>query len=137
MNNDEHFLKIAEDISLNSIAKRKKVGCIIVQNGIIISSGYNTPGSKINSCEDENNKTYWHTLHSEANAIFNLFGKIIDKNNLTMYITLSPCKECAKLILQSGIKKVIYNRKHSCQEGIEFLKEQGIICEYISELINL
>lgn len=129
------FLNIAEQISKLSICKRKQVGSIIVKNNIIISSGYNKNITNNCLCEDEFGNTLWSTFHSEFISIMEC-----SKENLigtTMYITLSPCKECAKLILQSGIKRIVMLNKHSCQEGIEFLKEQGIICEYISELINL
>lgn len=129
------FLNIAEQISKLSICKRKQVGSIIVKNNIIISSGYNKNITNNCLCEDEFGNTLWSTFHSEFISIMEC-----SKENLigaTMYITLSPCKECSKLILQSGIKRIVMLNKHSCQEGIEFLKEQGIICEYISDLINL
>lgn len=133
------YLNIAKEIASLSYCVRKQVGCIIVKNENIISTGFNgTPTGMNNCCENsEDGETLWYVLHAESNAITKLAKSTQNCDNATLYITLSPCQNCAKLILQSGIKRVVMLNKHSCQSGIEFLKEQGIICEYISELINL
>ena len=132
------YLKMAEQIGMLSYCKRKQVGCLIVKDDNILSSGFNgSPKGMDNFCEDESGETLWYVLHAESNAITKLAKNTQNCDNATLYITLSPCKNCSKLILQSGIKRIVMLNKHSCQEGIEFLKEQGIICEYISELINL
>ena len=124
----QKYLEIAEKISELSHAKKKKVGCILVKNNVIISDGYNgTPTGYENECEDCDGNTKWYTLHSEANAITKLvrIGGISAENS-TLYTTLSPCKECAKLILQSGISTVIYKEQYRDTTGIDFLKKSGI-----------
>lgn len=127
------YLKIAENIASLSYCNRKKVGCILVKDENIISTGFNgTPSGMNNCCEDSEGETNWFTLHSESNAILKLAKSTLSSIDSTMYITLSPCKDCAKLILQSGIKRIVYNKKHSCQEGIKFLISQGIVCDYIN-----
>lgn len=125
---DKKYLEIAEKISELSHANKKKVGCILVKNGVIISDGYNgTPTGYENECEDCDGNTKWYTLHSEANAITKLvrIGGISAENS-TLYTTLSPCKECAKLILQSGISTVIFKEQYRDTTGINFLKKSGI-----------
>ena len=125
---DYKYLEIAEKISELSHANKKKVGAIIVKNSVIISDGYNgTPNGFENNCEDQNGITKWYTLHAEANAILKLarIGGVSAKN-ATLYLTLSPCKECAKLILQSGISNVIYKEEYRDKSGIEFLKRSKI-----------
>ena len=128
------YLEVAQKISELSHANKKKVGSIIVKNSVIISDGYNgTPSGYENKCEDQNGKTKWYTLHSEANAITKLVrtGGISAKN-ATLYTTLSPCKECAKLILQSGINNVFYLEEYKDKMGIDFLSKSGInICQLI------
>ena len=125
---DYKYLEIAEKISELSHANKKKVGAIIVKNSVIISDGYNgTPNGFENNCEDQNGITKWYTLHAEANAILKL-ARIggVSAENATLYLTLSPCKECAKLILQSGISNVIYKEEYRDISGIEFLKKSNI-----------
>jgi len=130
----EKYLEIADVWSKLSYAKRKKVGCIIVKDSIIISDGYNgTPTGFDNECEDALGKTKWYVIHAEANAILKLARSNNSANGSTMYITLSPCKECAKLILQSGIKEVCYAEEYKDKDGIDFLNESGIKCERISK----
>lgn len=122
------YLEIAEKISELSHARKKKVGSILVKNHVIISDGYNgTPTGYENECEDCEGNTKWYTLHSEANAITKLvrIGGISAEDS-TLYTTLSPCKECSKLILQSGIHTVIYNEEYRDNEGIKFLMKSGI-----------
>lgn len=130
------YLEIAQKISELSHANKKKVGSIIVKNSVIISDGYNgTPHGFENECEDSTGNTKWYTLHSEANAITKLVRTGgISAEGSTLYITLSPCKECAKLILQSGISKVLYLEQYRDKSGIDFLSNSGIdICQFIQE----
>ena len=110
-----------------SHCKRKQVGALIVKDRMIISDGYNgTPSGFANSCEDNSGKTHWFVLHAEANAILKLAGSTQSATDGTLYLTLSPCKECSKLILQAGIKKLVYVNNYSDNDGIEFLKNHGI-----------
>ena len=110
-----------------SYCERKKVGALIVKDRMIISDGYNgTPSGFENCCEDENGKTQWFVLHAEATAILKLAGSAQSARDATLYLTLSPCKECSKLILQAGIKKLVYIDHYSDSDGIEFLKNHGI-----------
>ena len=127
------YLDIAKSISELSYANRKKVGAIIVKDTMIISDGYNgTPTGFDNECEDSEGNTKWFTLHAEANAITKLVRYSgLPVNGSTLYITLSPCKECSKLILQSGIKNVYYSEEYRDSEGIDFLKLSGINTELI------
>ena len=132
------YLEIAQKISELSHANKKKVGSIIVKNSVIISDGFNgTPHGFENECEDLDGNTKWYTLHSEANAIIKLVRTGgISANGATLYITLSPCKECAKLILQSGINKVYYLEEYRDKSGIDFLSKSGIeICKFIDNNI--
>ena len=127
------YIEIAQKISELSHAERKKVGCIIVKDTVIISDGFNgTPTGYENKCEDADGITKWYTLHAEANAITKLvrIGGI-SAVGATLYLTLSPCKDCAKLILQSGINKVIYLEEYRDKTGIEFLQKSGINCSNI------
>ena len=129
------YLEIAQKISELSHANKKKVGSIIVKNSVIISDGYNgTPEGFENECEDINGDTKWYTLHSEANAITKLVRTGgISAEDATLYITLSPCKECSKLILQSGINRVFYLEEYRDKSGVDFLKNAGIqICQFIN-----
>ncbi len=126
---DIHFMKVAKLYSDLSYAKKKKVGAVIVQNNSIISDGYNgTPSGYCNTCEDSDGKTYWYVLHAEANAITKCSCSC---KGSTLYITLSPCKECSKLIIQSGISRVVYNEEYRDSSGIDFLREFGITCKLI------
>ena len=122
------YLEIAQKISELSHANKKKVGSIIVKNSVIISDGFNgTPTGFENECEDCDGNTKWYTLHSEANAISKLVRTGgVSAQGATLYITLSPCKDCAKLILQSGISTVIYLEEYRDITGINFLKASGI-----------
>ena len=135
---DNVYMSIAHKISELSHANRKKVGSIIVKDSVIISDGYNgTPSGYENECEDLEGNTKWYTLHSEANAITKLVrtggASALDA---TLYITLSPCKECSKLILQSGIKNVYYDEEYRDKTGVDFLNKSGIICKKITENIT-
>lgn len=129
---DEAYLDICETWSRLSTALRKKVGCIIVKNGIIISDGYNgTPSGFDNDCEFEDpfNKTLVtksEVLHAESNAITKLAKSTQSSSGATMYITINPCVECSKLIIQSGIKKVIYKNFYKNHDGINLIKRANI-----------
>ena len=124
---DIAYLKMAAEWAKLSYCKRKKVGALIVKDRMIISDGYNgTPSGFENCCEDESGKTHWYVLHAEANAILKLAGSTQSARDATLYLTLSPCKECSKLVLQAGIKKLVYIDEYSDFDGVEFLKNHGI-----------
>lgn len=124
---DNAYLKIAREWSYLSYCERKKVGAIIVKDRMIISDGYNgTPTGFENCCEDENGLSRWDVLHAEANAILKVARSTQSCQGATLYITLSPCKDCSKLIHQSGIKRVVYQDGYRDQEGIAFLKKAGV-----------
>jgi len=127
---DEAYLDICKTWSQLSCAKRKKVGCIIVKDGAIISDGYNgTPKGFDNNCEilyNGNLKTKKEVLHAESNAITKLAKSTQSSIGATMYITISPCLDCAKLIIQSGIERVIYKDFYRSDEGIKLLKQAKI-----------
>lgn len=132
---DKAYLRIAKEWSRLSYCKRKQVGAIIVKDRMIISDGYNgTPSGFENCCEDENNLTKWYVLHAEANAILKVAGSTQSCEGATLYITLSPCKECSKLIHQSGIKRVVYHEGYKDDSGIQFLQKAGVEIELITDL---
>jgi len=129
---DIAYLKMAEEWSKLSYCKRRQVGSLIVKDKMIISDGYNgTPSGFENFCEDEDGYTKWYVLHAEANAIAKVSGSTQSTNGATLYITLSPCKECSKLIFQSGISRVVYSKKYKDQSGIEFLIKSGVNVDFI------
>ncbi len=129
---DHTYLKMAQVWGNLSYCKRKKVGALIVKDNMIISDGYNgTPSGFENVCEDENNETKWHVLHAEANAISKVAGSTQNSKGATLYVTLSPCKECSKLIFQAGIKRVVFYQKYSDTTGLDFLKKAGVQIEQI------
>ena len=124
---DVAYLKMALEWAKLSYCKRKQVGALIVKDRTIISDGYyGTPSGFENCCEDENNKTKWYVLHAEANAILKISRSTQSCEGATLYLTLSPCKECSKLIFQSGIKRVVYIQDYSDNEGLAFLKDAGV-----------
>ncbi len=124
---DIAYLKMALEWAKLSYCKRRQVGALIVKDRMIISDGYNgTPSGFENCCEDHEGKTLWFVLHAEANAILKLASSTQSGKDATLYVTLSPCKECSKLVLQSGIRKVVYADDYSDNEGIEFLKNHNI-----------
>ncbi|MDD2986026.1 dCMP deaminase family protein [Flavobacterium sp.] len=132
---DKAYLRIAKEWSRLSYCKRKQVGAIIVRDRMIISDGYNgTPSGFENCCEDESGTTKWYVLHAEANAILKVAGSTQSCDGATLYITLSPCKECSKLIHQSGIKRVVYHEGYKDDSGIAFLIKAGVAVELISDL---
>lgn len=124
---DKAYLRMAQEWSKLSYCKRKQVGAIIVRDRMIISDGYNgTPSNFENCCEDEDGITKWYVLHAEANAILKVARSTQSCENATLYITLSPCKECSKLIHQSGIKRVVYKNGYRDNSGIAFLEKAGV-----------
>lgn len=131
---DIAYLKMATEWAKLSYCKRKKVGAIIVKDRTIISDGYNgTPSGFDNCCEDENGDTHWYVLHAEANAILKLASSTQSAKGATLYITLSPCKECSKLIVQSGITKVYYINEYKDSEGVHLMKDNGIDVQRVTE----
>lgn len=132
---DQAYLKMAKSWSELSHCSRKKVGAIIVKNDMIISDGYNgTPSGFDNCCENQNGETHWYVLHAEANAILKVAKSTNNCEGATLYLTLSPCKDCTKLILQAGIKRVVYSMNYKDTEGVEFLRSAGIEVVQIQEI---
>ena len=131
---DIAYLKMAREWAKLSYCQRKQVGALIVKERMIISDGYNgTPSGFENVCEDDEGYTKWYVLHAEANAILKTASSNHNCSGGTLYITLSPCKECSKLIHQSGIKRVVYINKYSDTSGLEFLDKAGVILEHIPQ----
>ena len=131
---DQRYLEMARIWAQNSYCQRRQVGALVVKNGMIISDGYNgTPSGFENICEDDNGVTKPYVLHAEANAITKLARSNNNSDGATIYITASPCIECAKLIIQSGIKRVVYGEKYRLMDGIELLERAGIEVEYLGE----
>ena len=129
---DVAYLKMALEWAKLSHCKKKKVGSLIVKDQMIISDGYNgTPSGFNNECEDKNGKTHWYVLHAEANAILKTAKSTHNCHGATLYLTMSPCKDCSKLIHQSGIKRVVYLEKYKDDSGIKFLNEAGVDVEKI------
>jgi dCMP deaminase len=132
---DKAYLRIAKEWSKLSYCKRKQVGAIIVRDRMIISDGYNgTPSGFENCCEEENGLTKWYVLHAEANAILKVARSTQSCEGATLYITLSPCKDCSKLIHQSGIKRVVYHEEYKDCSGIDFLRKAGVEVDLITDL---
>ncbi len=130
---DKAYMKMAEQWSTLSHCKRKQVGALIVKERMIISDGYNgTPTGFENYCEDEEGYTKWYVLHAEANAILKVAGSTQSCQDATLYITLSPCKECSKLIHQAGIKRVVYLNAYKDISGLEFLERAGVAVEHLN-----
>lgn len=129
---DTAYLKMALEWAKLSYCKRRQVGALIVKNRMIISDGYNgTPTGFENICEDDENYTKWYVLHAEANAIMKVAASTQSSQGATLYVTLSPCRECSKLIFQSGIKRVVYHNEYKDSSGIKFLKKAGIEVTHI------
>lgn len=131
---DKHYLEMAEIWAKNSYCKRKQVGALIVKDKMIISDGFNgTPSGFENECEDENFITKPYVLHAEANAITKVAKSGNNSTGATLYITTSPCIECAKLIIQSGIIRVVYAKQYSKTEGLELLRRACVEVVNFSE----
>jgi dCMP deaminase len=129
---DKAYLKMALEWGKLSHCKRKQVGALIVKDRMIISDGFNgTPTGFDNICEDKEGITKWEVLHAEANAILKVASSTQSAKNSTLYITLSPCTECSKLIHQAGIKRVVYAKDYRDISGLEFLKKAGVELNYL------
>ena len=128
---DNRYLRMAHIWSENSYCKRRKVGALVVKDKTIISDGYNgTPSGFENVCEDENNVTKPYVLHAEANAITKLARSTNSGEGATLYVTASPCIECAKLIIQAGIRRVVYGEKYRLDDGLRLLQRAGVKTVY-------
>ena len=127
------YLKMAKEWGELSHCQRKKVGAIIVKNNMIISDGFNgTPSGFDNNCEDSDGNTNWYVLHAEANAILKVAKSTNSCKDATLYLTMSPCKECAKLIHQSGIKRLVYLKNYKDITGLQFLEKAGVKIDHIN-----
>ena len=130
---DLRYLRMARIWAENSYCVRRKVGALVVKDKMIISDGYNgTPSGFQNVCEDNNNVTKPYVLHAEANAITKLARSSNNSDGSTLYVTAAPCIECSKLIIQSGIKRVVYGEKYRLEEGIELLRKANIEVIYLN-----
>jgi len=131
---DVAYLKMAKEWAKLSYCKRRQVGALIVKGKMIISDGYNgTPTGFENICEDDENYTKWYVLHAEANAILKVASSTQSCESATLYITMSPCKECSKLIHQSGIKRVVYADAYKDNSGLKFLEKAGVELTFINQ----
>ena len=129
---DLAYLKMASTWGELSHCHRKKVGALIVKDRMIISDGYNgTPSGFENDCEDEDNYTKWYVLHAEANAILKVAASTQSCVGATLYLTLSPCRECSKLIHQAGIIRVVYSKAYKDDSGLTFLKKAGVMLTHM------
>ena len=132
-NLDIRYLRMARIWAENSYCQRRKVGALVEKNKMIISDGYNgTPSGFENQCEDNNNVTKPYVLHAEANAITKLARSNNNSDNATLYVTAAPCIECSKLIIQAGIKRVVYGEKYRLEDGINLLKKANIEVIYLN-----
>jgi dCMP deaminase len=130
---DRRYLRMASIWAENSYCQRRQVGAIIVKDKMIISDGYNgTPAGFENICEDSNGITKPYVLHAEANAITKVARSNNSSDGATLYVTASPCLECAKLIIQAGIKRVVYNELYRIVDGLDLLNRAGVECVHIS-----
>jgi dCMP deaminase len=129
---DLAYLRMAKEWSKLSHCRRKQVGAIIVKNGMIISDGYNgTPSGFPNDCEDKDGLTHWYVLHAEANAISKVARSTNNAEDSTLYLTLSPCKDCSKMILQAGIRRVVFAELYKDGAGLDLLREAGVMVELL------
>jgi dCMP deaminase len=132
---DRRYLKMAGIWATNSYCNRRKVGALLVKDKMIISDGYNgTPSGFENECEDGDNNTKPYVLHAEANAITKVAKSNNSSEGSTLYITSSPCMECAKLIIQAGIRRVVFSDKYRISDGLDLLKRANIELVYIPEI---
>jgi dCMP deaminase len=129
---DIAYLKMAQEWAKLSHCERKQVGALIVKERMIISDGFNgTPSGFDNCCEDEDGKTKWEVLHAEANAILKVASSTQSTVGATLYVTLSPCRDCSKLIHQSGITRVVFSNKYKDISGLKFLEKAGVELLYL------
>lgn len=134
---DRRYLRMSRIWAENSYCQRRKVGALIVKDSMIISDGFNgTPSGFENVCEDENGSTRPYVLHAEANAITKVARSNNSSDGATLYVTASPCMECSKLIIQSGIKRVVFNELYRLADGIDLLERAGIECVHIQDIEN-
>jgi len=132
---DIAYLRMAQEWSKLSYCERKQVGALIVKDKMIISDGYNgTPTGMENICEDDEGYTKWYVLHAEANAILKVAGSTQSCVGATLYITMSPCKECSKLIHQAGITRLVYHHAYKDDSGVQFLKKAGVAVSHVPDL---
>lgn len=132
---DKAYLRIAREWGKLSHCHRKQVGALIVKDRMIISDGYNgTPTGFENPCEDDEGYTKWYVLHAEANAILKVAGSTQSCKGATLYITLSPCKECSKLIHQAGITRLVYQKEYKDNSGLVFLEKAGVALLHLPEI---
>jgi len=132
---DIAYLRMAKEWSKLSYCQRKQVGALIVKDKMIISDGYNgTPTGFENVCEDQEGYTKWYVLHAEANAILKVASSTQSCKGATLYITLSPCKQCSKLIHQAGISRLVYHNAYKDDSGIKFLEKAGIEIVHLSDI---
>ena len=130
---DLRYLRMARIWAKNSYCKRRQVGALVVKDKMIISDGYNgTPSGFENICEDENNLTKPYVLHAEANAITKLARSSNNRDRATLYVTAAPCLECSKLIIQAGIKRVVYGEAYRLEDGINLLRRANIEVIYLN-----
>ncbi len=132
---DRRYLRMAAIWAENSYCELRKVGCLLVKDNMIISDGFNgTPAGFENVCEDENGVTKPYVLHAEANAITKVARSNNSSEGSTLYITASPCLECSKLIIQAGIRRVVFNDLYRLTDGIELLRRAGVECVHIEHI---
>jgi len=132
---DIAYLRMAKEWSKLSYCKRRQVGALIVRNKMIISDGYNgTPSGFENICEDDENSTKWYVLHAEANAILKVASSTQSCKGATLYISMSPCQGCSKLIHQAGITRLVYVEKYKDTSGVDFLEKAGVEITHIKNL---
>jgi dCMP deaminase len=132
---DIAYLRMAREWGKLSYCNRKQVGAIIVKDKMIISDGYNgTPTGFENICEDDENNTKWYVLHAEANAILKVASSTQSCHGATLYITLSPCKDCSKLVHQAGIKRVVYHNAYKDLTGVKFLEKAGVEIVHLQDI---
>lgn len=131
---DIAYLRMASEWAKLSFCQRRQVGALIIKDRMIVSDGYNgTPSGFENFCEDEEGYTKWYVLHAEANAILKMASSTNSSQGATLYLTLSPCKECSKLVHQSGIKRLVYIQRYKDDSGLKFLEKAGIELVQISK----
>lgn len=132
---DYLYMRMARTWAENSYCQRRKVGALLVKDNMIISDGYNgTPGGFENICEDENNVSKPYVLHAEANAITKIARSHNSSDGSTLYVTASPCMECSKLIIQAGIRRVVYGEEYRITDGLDLLRRSGIEVVRINEI---
>lgn len=134
---DHRYMRMARIWAENSYCERRKVGALLVKDQMIISDGYNgTPAGFENVCEDDTNRSKPYVLHAEANAITKVARSSNSSDGATLYVTASPCIECSKLIIQAGIKRVVYGEEYRIMDGIDILKRAGVVVKFLSQPLN-